>query len=200
MIIVLTCVGLLSGGFLTGVGLVTKDKIAFNKQKEIEEAIISVVPMTASSEILYDDQDLTIYGGKDETGDLQGFAVYTSGMGFQDKITLMFGVNATLSEIYRMAILEQQETPGLGAKIKDFEAFLKFWEGKDSSQPLILRKPAVSTVEELSASEVNTITGATISAQAILDMVNLAMEKMRALEDEGTLIKKEQDVKQDDQS
>jgi RnfABCDGE-type electron transport complex G subunit len=191
MIIVLTCVGFLSGGFLTGVGLVTKEKIAFNKQKEIEEAIISVVPMTSSSETLYEEEDLTVYGGKNENGDLQGFAVYTSGMGFQDKITLMFGVDASLSKISRMAVLEQQETPGLGAKIKDNETFLKYWEGKDSSQPLTLRKPAVSSIEELAVSEVNTITGATISSQAILDMVNLAMEKLRALSDEGKLLKKE---------
>ena len=195
MIIVLTCVGLLSGGFLTGVGLITKDRIAHNKQMEIEEAITAVVPMTSTSEILHEEKDLTVYGGKDESGNLVGFAVYTSGMGFQDKITLMFGVDASLAKISRMAILEQQETPGLGAKIKDLEAFLKYWEGKNSSQPLTLRKPAAISAEELSATEVNTITGATISSQAVLDMVNLSMEKLRALESAGKLLKKGQDAK-----
>jgi RnfABCDGE-type electron transport complex G subunit len=195
MIIVLTCVGLLSGGFLTGVGLVTKGRIAYNKKMEIEEAIAAVVPMTSSSETLHEEKDFTVYGGKDESGNLLGFAVYTSGMGFQDKITLMFGVNASLTKISRMTILEQLETPGLGAKIKDIESFLKYWEGKNSSQLLTLRKPAVSSVEELAASEVNTITGATISSQAVLDMVNLAMEKLRALESEGKLLGKGQDAK-----
>ncbi len=195
MIIVLTCVGLLSGGFLTGVGLVTKDRIAHNKQMEIEEAITAVVPMTSTSEVLHEEKDLTVYGGKDESGNLVGFAVYTSGMGFQDKITLMFGVDASLAKISRMAILEQQETPGLGAKIKDLEAFLKYWEGKNSSQPLTLRKPAAISAEELSATEVNTITGATISSQAVLDMVNLSMEKLRVLESAGKLLKKGQDAK-----
>jgi Na+-translocating ferredoxin:NAD+ oxidoreductase RnfG subunit len=94
-----------------------------------------------------------------------------------------------------MTILEQLETPGLGAKIKDIESFLKYWEGKNPSQPLTLRKPAVSSEEELAASEVNTITGATISSQAVLDMVNLAMEKLRTLESEGKLLGKGQDVK-----
>ena len=70
MIIVLTCVGLLSGGFLTGVGLITKDRIAHNKQMEIEEAITAVVPMTSTSEVLHEEKDLTVYGGKDESGNL----------------------------------------------------------------------------------------------------------------------------------
>jgi len=35
MVIVLTAVGLLSGGFLASVGMLTKERIAFNKQMEI---------------------------------------------------------------------------------------------------------------------------------------------------------------------
>lgn len=43
MIIVLTSIGLISGAFLAGVGTLTKNRIALNKQREINEAIMTVV-------------------------------------------------------------------------------------------------------------------------------------------------------------
>lgn len=187
MIIVLTCVGLLSGAFLAGVGILTKERIAINKQKEIEEAIVKVIPGTVTSEKLHEEKDLTIYGGKNNSGKLIGFAVHASGTGFQDQITMMFGTDTSLSKISRLTILEQLETPGLGAKITDETAFLQFWENKDINVSLTLRKPAVGSAGELLPSEVNTITGATISSEAVLNTVNLSLERLRNIKNEGKL-------------
>ena len=91
MVVVLTSVGLLSGSFLATVGHLTKERIALNKQRETEEAIIQVVPGTVSSQKLYEERDLSVYGGKDEEGNIVGFAIKASGNGFQDKIILMLG-------------------------------------------------------------------------------------------------------------
>lgn len=189
MILVLTSIGLLSGGFLSSVGLLTKEKIALNKQKEVKKAIIEVTPGTRSSQKLYEDEEekLTIYAGFDEDGILVGYAIQTSGIGFQDEISFMLGTNTALTKINSLAILDQKETPGLGAKITDRESFLKYWENKDCSGSLILRKPAVSSPEELSASEINTITGATISSESVLDTVNSSLVKVRILKEEGKL-------------
>lgn len=187
MIAVLTSVGLLSGGLLTGVGLWTKARIAFNKQKEIQEAIAKVVPGVTSSQKLYEEKDLTVFVGRDEQGALIGLAVYTSGAGFQDKITLMYGIDPALSRIKSLTILEQLETPGLGAKITDEEAFLRYWENKKTAEPLTLRKPAAASPQELAPAEVNTITGATVSSQAVLDMVNRSLERLKSLHKEGKL-------------
>jgi electron transport complex protein RnfG len=60
MVIVLTSVGLLSGSFLATVGTLTKERIALNIQREIEEAIAHVIPGTVSSEKLYEEKGLTI--------------------------------------------------------------------------------------------------------------------------------------------
>jgi len=187
MVIVLTSVGLISGALLSTVGILTKDRIALNKQLEIENAIITVVQGTHTSEIIYEEKDLVVYGSKDENNQLIGFAVYASGTGFQDKIILMYGTNPTFTKIYRLTILEQKETPGLGAKITDKDAFLQFWENKDSSQPLTLRKPAARSPEELSPFEVNTITGATISSESVLNIVRLSLGKLMSLKKEGKL-------------
>ncbi len=187
MVIVLTSVGLISGALLSTVGILTKERIALNKQLEIENAIITVVQGTHTSEIIYEEKDLVVYGSKDENNQLIGFAVYASGTGFQDKIILMYGTNPTFTKIYRLTILEQKETPGLGAKITDKDAFLQFWENKDSSQPLTLRKPAARSPEELSPFEVNTITGATISSESVLNIVRLSLGKLMSLKKEGKL-------------
>jgi len=187
MVVVLTAVGLLSGGFLASVGILTKDRIALNRKMEIERAIVSVVPGSVASETLYEEKDFIVYGGKNEAGALKGFAIYTSGIGFQDKIILMIGVDASLSRLFSLIVLDQKETPGLGAKITDRTSFLVYWEDKDFTQSFRLRKPPAPALESLSASEVNTITGATISSEAVLNIVNAAQEKARALYEEGRL-------------
>jgi RnfABCDGE-type electron transport complex G subunit len=194
MILVLTSVGLISGGFLAGVGTLTKERIVINKQKEIENAISLVVPGTSSSQIIYEKDDLAVYKEKDEQGKDIGFALLTSGVGFQDKITLMIGTDMTLTKIRRLTILEQRETPGLGAKITDQEDFLRFWEDKDATQALTLRKPPVESPEDLSPTEVNAITGATISSEKVLGIVNLCMARVKKLKQEGKLSSEGQDA------
>lgn len=194
MVVVLTVIGLLSGSFLATVGILTKDRIALNKQREIQEAIIAVVPGTEVSEKLFEEKDLSIYGGKDPEGNLIGYGILASGIGFQDKISFMLGTNTSLTTIKKLKIIEQKETPGLGAKIEEEDVFLKFWENKDCSEPLTLRKPAVQTAEELGATEINTITGATISSESVLKIVNSSLERVRQLIKEGRVQNEKQDV------
>ncbi len=195
MVIVLTTVGLISGGFLAGVAQLTKERIALNIQKEIEEAIVEVVPGTTQNRKMYEEEDFTIYGGQDPSGDATGYAVQATGIGFQDKITLMFGINKSLQKITGLTIIDQKETPGLGAKITDWNAFLQFWEGRDASGHLTLRKPPADSLEALSPSEVNTITGATISSQKVLEIVNLSLDKLKEIVSEGKMAGEGQDAK-----
>jgi RnfABCDGE-type electron transport complex G subunit len=187
MVMVLTAVGVLSGSFLTSVGYLTKERIALNKQREIEKAITQVVPGAYSNQSLHEEKKLSIYGGRDQEGVLLGYAIQAKGVGFQDEITFMLGTNTDLTRINSLTILEQKETPGLGAKITDKESFLKYWENKDCTQPLSLRKPAVSSPEELAQSEINTITGATISSEAVLNTVNSSLVNARKLKEDGKL-------------
>lgn len=193
MIIVLTTLGLISGGFLAGVAKLTEERIALNIQAEIEEAIAEVVDDAEVNQKVYEEEDLVIYIGLDGEGTLAGFAVQATGVGFQDKITLMFGLDASLTKITGLTVIDQNETPGLGAKIEDWNAFLQFWKNKDATGQLTLRKPAARTPEELSAAEINTITAATISSKKVLEIVNLSLEKVRQLIQEGKIAKEEQD-------
>ncbi len=193
MIIVLTTVGLISGGFLAGVAKLTKERIALNIQAEIEEAIEEVVDDAEVSTVLYEEEDLVIYRELEEDGDLAGFAIQATGVGFQDKITLMFGLDETLTKITGLTIIDQKETPGLGAKITEWDSFLQFWEERDATGMLSLRKPPVRTPEELLATEINSITAATISSRKVLDIVNLSLDKVRELITKGKITGEEND-------
>jgi electron transport complex protein RnfG len=181
MIMVLTLVCLISGGFLTGVAKLTKERIALNVQAEIEEAIKEVVDDAEVDQKVYEEEDFVIYRELKEDGDLAGFAVQATGVGFQDKITLMFGLDASLEEITGLTIIDQKETPGLGAKIEDWETFLQFWENRDATGLLTLRKPPAIAIGKLLPTEINTITAATISSKKVLEIVNLSMERVREL-------------------
>jgi len=193
MIIVLTTVGLISGGFLAGVAKLTKERIALNIQAEIEEAIEEVVDDAEVSTVLYEEEDLVIYRELKEDGDLAGFAIQATGVGFQDKITLMFGLDETLTKITGLTIIDQKETPGLGAKITEWDSFLQFWEERDATGILSLRKPPVRTPKELLATEINSITAATISSRKVLDIVNLSLDKVRELITKGKITGEEND-------
>ncbi|MEW5901862.1 MAG: FMN-binding protein [Acidobacteriota bacterium] len=186
MVAVLTGIGLISGALLVAVNLFTKDRIAENKRKEIELAVVRVIPGAAASEKIYEEKDFTVYQGKDDQGNVLGIAVNAAAGGFQDKILYMFGLNADLTKINGLYVLQQKETPGLGAKITSEEAFLQFWEGRDARATLKLRKPAIGK-EDLGASEVNTVTGATVSSRAMVSSVNAALEKIKRLREEGKL-------------
>jgi len=106
----------------------------------------------------------------------------------------MLGTNTSLTRTKKLKIIEQKETPGLGAKIEDDNAFLIFWENKDCSESLTLRKPAAKTPEELAPMEINTITGATISSESVLKIVNSSLERARQLIKEEAFQIGEQDV------
>lgn len=191
MIIVLTVVGLISGALLATVGMLTQERIELNRQQEIEAAILQVIPGTVSSRIVFEQEKMTVYSGVDAEERLLGYAVLTSGTGFQDVITLMFGTNPDLTVISRLAILDQKETPGLGANITSRDLFLKFWDNKESTGPLTLRKPAVGTAAELAPGEINTITGATISSEKVLQIVNTSLAVIKNLNKEGKLAKED---------
>jgi electron transport complex protein RnfG len=193
MILVLSLVSLISGGFLAGVAKLTKERIALNIQAEIEEAITEVVDGAEVNQTMYEEDDLVIYRGLEDDGDLAGFAVQATGIGFQDKITLMFGLDASLREITGLVVIDQKETPGLGAKIEDWDTFLQFWENRDATGLLTLRKPPAGTIDDLLPTEINTITAATISSKKVMEIVNLSLARVRELIKQGKMNPEEKD-------
>lgn len=106
-----------------------------------------------------------VFLGFDADGAPIGFAVTGAKPGFQDVISLIFGYDPADDEVLGMRILESKETPGLGDKIyKDSNFVGEFVEVVAPIQGV--------KGEGTGADEVDMITGATISSQAVIDIIN----------------------------
>lgn len=114
-----------------------------------------------------------VYVGYDDADQPVGIAVVGGEPGFQDIIRLIFGYDPGTGEVLGMKVLESKETPGLGDKIEKDSTFIREFERV--ATPLLGVKKGRETG---AAAEVVTITGATISSKAIIDIINHRVEAL----------------------
>jgi electron transport complex protein RnfG len=180
LILTLAFAGLVSGVAIIGIYETTLPTITANKARELREAVFKVLPgVTKMQALVYrgerivvvdapEKDEPVVYGGYDEQGDFIGYAMPGAGPGFQDTIALLYGYIPGEKIVVGMEILESRETPGLGDKIyKDMDFVNEF------SQLSI--EPEIVTVKKGTGSapnEVDAITGATISAKAVVRIIN----------------------------
>lgn len=174
MMLTLTLVGVLSSGALVGVYRYTQPIIQLNQQKALKKAIFQVLPEAESfKEIVKNGK--SIYKGLNFSGEVVGYAFVGEGPGYQGIIKLMIGVDPELKKTFAIEILESVETPGLGQKITTsfFKEQFHHLEIIPSLR-LVKKKPSLPN-------EIQAITGATISSQAVVDIVNREVARVREL-------------------
>ena len=103
----------------------------------------------------------------------KGWIIKAHGPGYADKIELLFGVDSNVEKIGGIFILEQKETPALGDKITE-TVWTNQFRQKPLAQPLIVTKAKATN-----PNEIDVITGATISAVAVTDIINAAVADLR---------------------
>ncbi|MFP4302062.1 MAG: RnfABCDGE type electron transport complex subunit G [Alkalispirochaetaceae bacterium] len=177
MFIVLTVICLISAAALGFTYSQTTDRIESLKAQERAEAIRQVLPEfdnnPAEEEFSPEEYPrLTMYPAT-ENDNRVGTAVRSySEQGYSGTIWIMVGFNAD-GVITGTAVLEHQETPGLGAKMTG-EAFRNQFDGFDpAEQELEVTKDG---------GDVDAITAATVTSRAFCDAVKRAYE---ALQEEG---------------
>ncbi|OGC23297.1 hypothetical protein A2291_06515 [candidate division WOR-1 bacterium RIFOXYB2_FULL_42_35] len=175
MIVVLTVIGLISGGILALVYNLSLPKIIANQEAETKAAIFKVLPETKSYKKIISG-DLAYFDCFADNGEKIGTAILCQGNGYQGVIKLLVGVNADFSRFTGMTVLEQLETPGLGAKIatQDFESQFK----------QLATKPPIEYVKNMKPekdNQIEAITGATISSRAVVNIINKTVEKLLEL-------------------
>jgi Na+-translocating ferredoxin:NAD+ oxidoreductase subunit G len=117
-----------------------------------------------------------VWAGYADDGGLIGYAMIGAEPGFQDVIRLIFGYDPATQRVLGMRVLESKETPGLGDKIEKDDGFVGAFRG--ALTPLVAVKPGNETGAD---QEVQTITGATISARAVIGIINRRLEQMLPL-------------------
>ncbi len=148
-----------SGLLLSGVYKLTEKRI--EEQKILEEKLANqeVLPEATSFEKEIRKREAVEIGLKDGKKIGEVYSITTRG--YSGEIKLKVGVDLR-GEITGVKILESQETPGLGAKIKG-KKFLEQFIGKTKDN-LYLKKKKLS-------GEIDSITGATISSSAIVEAI-----------------------------
>ncbi|MBI4501497.1 MAG: RnfABCDGE type electron transport complex subunit G [Gemmatimonadetes bacterium] len=120
-----------------------------------------------------------VYLGHRGNGGSVGFAVAAAEPGFQDVIRLIFGYDPKTGHLMAMKVLESKETPGLGDKILKDSAFIGEFEG--AAVPLNGVKRGSGKAGD--ASQVDMITGATISSRTVIRAINQTIARLGPIMD-----------------
>jgi electron transport complex protein RnfG len=185
LVLTLAVAGFLSGLAIVGAYEITRPMIAANQQAALRRAVFEVVPGAERLQrLVWRDGELLpepaptrgadepeVYGGYGEDGEFLGYAIPTEGAGYQDTIQLIYGFVPDRSRVVGMQVLESRETPGLGDRIYKDQGFVGAFRD-------LAVEPRIELVKEAATAdnEVAGITGATISSQAVVRIINQANE------------------------
>jgi len=111
----------------------------------------------------------------DAAGKRSGVAVTAQEPGFQEEVLLMIGFEPSTGTLIGFKVIEEKETPGLGDKIERDTSFGSQFPGR------IAPLKGVKARNAADPSQVQTITGATISSRAVIRIINHAVERWQPL-------------------
>lgn len=157
-----------AGAALGLTNMVTKEKIAEQIEFEANQARQDLFPDAKDFEeitetVSHPEEVTSIYAAKGESGTL-GYAVGVTVTGYKGPVAISVGVKDDGS-VVGIRIGASDETPGLGAKIKE-EAFYGQFAG--------VKPEAISVTKD--GGEIEAVSAATISSRAVCKGVSIASE------------------------
>jgi electron transport complex protein RnfG len=196
LVATLAVAGVLAGILIAAVNQHTKPIIDAYRAEQLRLAVYEVLPEAADYTTFYlvdgalvqnlpegakESEYKRVYAGHSENGDPVGVAFSRGESGFQDVILVIMGFDPVRGTLSGMKVLESKETPGLGDKIfKDQEWVDQFFANPQT--PLIPVKPGSG---KGALGEVDTITGATISTKAVIQIINNAVTEWTPVLEQG---------------
>ncbi len=182
----LAVAGLLSGLILVWAYLATAPRIEQNHREALAAAVTRVLPGTVRIEpaLTSADDGQVVFAGRDAAGNLVGYAIPADGPGYMDRVGLLFGYDPARQRIIGMEVLESRETPGLGDRIATDPHFRANFTELAVDPPIV----PVKKGDKTAAHEVDCITGATISSEAVVAILNRGLQRWRAEIDATLLI------------
>jgi len=147
----------------------TQPRIEARELSEIEGSLKEVMPDSAGFEKITKD-DFSYYKAYSDVQSkkISGYVIIAQGKGYGGAVLTMVGVD-TKGIIKTIKILEQKETPGLGAKISE-DSFKSQFSGQDGQR--------LKLFEKKGKDKIMAISGATISSRAVTESVKGAVEKL----------------------
>ncbi|UCF00221.1 MAG: FMN-binding protein [Planctomycetota bacterium] len=116
----------------------------------------------------------TIYKALSDAGECVGLAFNTSGPGFADRIELVVAVDDNFQNFAGYAVLASNETPGFGDQIK-----LPYYRNQFIAAPAAKLELVKTGNAEKIDPEIVAITGATVSSEAVLEIINNSITQIK---------------------
>ncbi len=171
---VLTSVCLICAFLLSFAHSLAHEKIILNSKKRVEEAITTLAPEAKDIERIVS-EDEEIYKLFDAKGSLIAYAFTAQGQGYQGKIKMLVVSDLSLECLKGIEVVESLETPGLGAKIQK-DPFKNQFKNLAVGEGIVCVKGEVETKSQIKA-----ITGATVSSQAVVNILNKQLKQIKKL-------------------
>jgi electron transport complex protein RnfG len=112
-------------------------------------------------------EEITIYKAEAAGEQCVGWSFSVGGPGFQGTIYLVVGVDAGFEKLAGYRVLSSSETPGFGDKIK-YDYFRGQFEGAPAAELKLISSGDARKID----SEIVVISGATISSEAVVAIMN----------------------------
>ncbi|HOE27719.1 MAG: RnfABCDGE type electron transport complex subunit G [Candidatus Aureabacteria bacterium] len=207
--LILTVVCVLNGLALGYVYDATRAAIDRSAAGRLASSLALVVPGAKSfsekkQASLAGGRSLDYYEGFDAEGKAVGYALSAERQGYQSLLRMLVGIDGA-GVILGMRVLEQAETPGLGARVDEVETRETLWGrlaallgagraagGEAPGEPWFqaqYRGLAPSELKLLASAEtgggIHAVTGATVTSRAITDAVRESIELFLAAKKDG---------------
>jgi len=167
----------------TNAGLSTR--IEQNKAARLNELMTGLLPQARSFARLEPQfhlvsskgkqEEIAVYKGLDEAGQCTGWVFLAAGQGFADKIELIVAVDKDFEHLAGFRVLTCSETPGFGDKIRQPE-FQRQFEGAPAGGLELVRFGDRAKIDQ----QIVAITGATVSSNAVVSILNQTIEYLRS--------------------
>ena len=162
-------------GLLAGTNLLTKDRIAQLAVTAANEAKAAVLEADSFSDVKtlsVDGSENIYYEAYDESGSVIGYVFDVTVKSYGGDLSCMVGISAEEEKVTGVEITSISDTPGLGMKATGEDFLGQFIDKADG---IGVNKNAPSD------NEIQAITGATISSQAVTNAVNEAFSIFNAV-------------------
>jgi len=171
--LILLTIGIISAISISFMAQYAYPIIEKNRAAALRQAILAVLPGAERFETI-DEKD-KIYRGLNGNSETVGYAFAGEDGGYQGIIKMMIGISPDMQTLTGIIILENLETPGLGAKITSDE-FRSQFKNLSVQEPVeyILNKPPEKP------NQIQAITGATISSRAVVNILNKAVSRVES--------------------
>jgi len=175
-LLTLGLIGLLAAALLSSVHLVTRDRIASEKQRQALATLNQIVPESEyDNELVADrfsariaglDSRATLYRARRDGEPVALLADVTTPDGYSGDIRMLVGV-APDGEVIGVRVLDHRETPGLGDEIELRRSdWIRQFDGRMLGEP-----PADQWAADRRGGAFDTLSSATITSSAVIQAV-----------------------------